>query len=311
MILTVTLNPSVDISYKLNGTLNLDDVNRVSEINKTAGGKGLNVSRVLKQLKNEVKATGFLGGHLGEFIAKELSVRDIRHDFVRIKQDTRNCISILHEGMQTEILEKGPMINSGEAVQFLNQFAIQLKEIDVVTLSGSLPAGLPGDFYNQLITIARKFRIPVLLDTKEDLLEKAIRHTTKPFLIKPNAKEVAGLFHNDFQNQKDILANLQSEYFSQIPWVVVTLGADGAIIKCKEKFYKAEIPLVEAINPVGSGDAVLAGFASAFHKGMKDEEAIRYSLAMGVSNAMEEQTGCVQLSDISDLMERIRITTVK
>ncbi|WP_053218228.1 hexose kinase [Virgibacillus senegalensis] len=311
MILTVTLNPSVDIGYKLNGTLNLDDVNRVTEINKTAGGKGLNVSRVLKQLKNEVKATGFLGGHLGEFIAEELSVRGIKHDFVSIKKDTRNCISLLHEGMQTEILEKGPTIDSEEAVQFLNQFAIQLKEIDVVTLSGSLPAGLPDDFYNQLLTIAQNFKIPVLLDTKEDLLEKAIKHTTKPFLIKPNAKEVAGLFQKDFQYQEDLLANLQSKYFSRIPWIVVTLGADGAIIKCKEKFYKAEIPVVKAINPVGSGDAVLAGFASAFHKGMKDEEAIRYSLAMGVSNAMEEQTGCVQLSMIGELMDQICLLRVE
>lgn len=117
MILTVTMNPSVDISYPLE-EFNLDTVNRVAKVSKTPGGKGLNVTRVLKQLNDKVVATGLIGGALGTDIKEKLLQTGIKNDFFEISGETRNCIAILHEGNQTEILEKGPTITKSESENF-------------------------------------------------------------------------------------------------------------------------------------------------------------------------------------------------
>lgn len=152
MILTVTMNPSVDISYPL-GRLQLDTVNRVIDTRKTPGGKGLNVTRVLAQLGDQVVASGFLGGKIGEFIETELDKVAIKHDFYKIQDETRNCIAILHEGQQTEILEQGPTISEVEAKGFLAHFEGLLPKLDIVSISGSLPKGLGTDYYTEMISL--------------------------------------------------------------------------------------------------------------------------------------------------------------
>ena len=117
MILTVTMNPSIDTAYPLAGPLKVDDVNRVEPI-KTAGGKGLNVSRVLGQLGDDVLATGLLGGRMGDFIADRLDEAGVAHDFARIAGESRVCIAVLHEGNQTEFLEAGPEVGADELAGF-------------------------------------------------------------------------------------------------------------------------------------------------------------------------------------------------
>src|SRR5690625_214002 len=164
MILTITLNPSVDISYKLD-KFSLDTVNRVVDISKTAGGKGLNVSRVIQQLGEDVAATGFSGGSLGGFIREEISDQGIHDFFVSIEGETRNCIAVIHEGQQTEILEAGPVINENETAEFLSKISEDVQKVDFITISGSLPKGLDKDFYARLVKIANKHDTPVLLDT--------------------------------------------------------------------------------------------------------------------------------------------------
>ncbi|ASK62233.1 tagatose-6-phosphate kinase [Virgibacillus phasianinus] len=284
MILTVTLNPAVDISYKLE-KFNLDTVNRVQDISKTAGGKGLNVTRVLEQLGEEVAATGFLGGGLGDFIRTDLS--GIQDYFVTIEGETRNCIAVIHEGKQTEILESGPVISGSEGELFLASFSEYVQKVDIITISGSLPRGLPDDFYEKVIRAAGD--TPVLLDTKGELLKKTLK--SKPYVIKPNVDELGDLLGRAITDEQDIVAALGSEIFADIPWVVVTNGADGAVVKHNDAVYQATIPQVKAVNPVGSGDAVLAGFAAGLSRGLADEDLIKFGLAMGVLNALEEQTG--------------------
>ena len=137
MILTLTLNPSVDISYPLD-QFNLDTVNRVSQTSKTAGGKGLNVTRVLSEFGEDVIASGFLGGALGQYIEEQIETTRIKQAFFKIKGETRNCIAILHEGQQTEILEKGPTIELKESEEFKSHLLKLFKETDVAVMSLSL-----------------------------------------------------------------------------------------------------------------------------------------------------------------------------
>lgn len=307
MILTVTLNPSVDISHKLEHFA-IDSVNRVKDISKTAGGKGLNVSRVLKQLDQEVVATGFLGGSLGNFIREEIGEIGIGDLFVHSQGATRNCIAVIHdEGKQTEILESGPTIKASEAKVFLKQFQKALQQVKLVTISGSLPQGLDKDFYNDLLRIANKNNTPVLLDTGGSLLKRALKYEHKPFLIKPNKAEMADLIGQDFVNENQLIEALKKPLFTDVEWVVVTLGSEGGMIKYQNDIYKASIPKIKPVNPVGSGDSVIAGFADGLIQNLVPLKLIKHGLSMGVLNALEEKTGYIDSNKIEWCVEQVEV----
>ena len=155
MIITVTMNPSVDILYPLEH-LAIDSVNRCDQTNKSAGGKGLNVARVIKLMDKEVTATGILGGTIGDFIEKELENRQIPNEFLKTKHESRNCIAIFHEGKQTEILETGPTLSEVEEEAFLKEFDQLVDKANLITISGSLPAGINPLIYQKMIALANK-----------------------------------------------------------------------------------------------------------------------------------------------------------
>ena len=196
MILTVTMNPSIDTRYQLD-KLVIDDVNRVTP-EKTAGGKGLNVSRVLLQLGDDVLATGLLGGHMGAYMAELMDADGVKNDFVPIAGETRICLNILHEGNQTELLESGPQIVPAELEAFTAKFAELAAKADVVTLSGSLPRGVDAGYYAELVKIAEEAGAKVLLDTSGASLEAALESDAKPELVKPNLTEINGLLGTSF-----------------------------------------------------------------------------------------------------------------
>lgn len=309
MILTITLNPAVDISYKLE-QFSLDTVNRVGDVSKTAGGKGLNVARVLQQLGEVVAASGFLGGSLGDFIRSQIGLLAIQDFFVGIAGETRNCIAIIHEGQQTELLEAGPVISNQEAAIFLEKFTGIVQQVDIVTISGSLPKGLPSDFYTKMVEIANEHDTRVLLDSNGALLTSIVKSENKPYLIKPNAEELADLLGKKSLDEVQIRQALTSSLFADIPWVVVTLGADGAIIKYGDHLYRVTAPKVEAINPVGSGDSVVAGFAAGFSRGLIGEELMKFGLSMGVLNAMEEKTGYIDVEKMAWVVEQMHVEKI-
>src|SRR5699024_7604764 len=311
MILTVTLNPSVDISYKLEHFA-IDSGNRVKDVSKTAGGKGLNVSRVLKQLNQKVGATGFLGGSLGVFIRDEIEKMGIHDFFVNCEGATRNCIAVLHDdGKQTEIMEGGPTIEASEAEDFLEKFSEAVQEVDLVTMAGSLPQGVDNDFYNDVLTIAKEHNTHILLDTGGSLLEKALNHEHKPFLIKPNESEMADLLGQELVDEKQLVEALKNPLFEGLEWTIVTLGSEGAMVKHKNNIYRARIPQVKAVNPVGSGDSVIAGVADGLIRELQPEQLIKYGLSMGVLNAMEEKTGFINPEKVEWCVEQVKVEKYK
>lgn len=307
MILTITLNPSVDIRYTFD-SFRLGIVNRVNNVSKTAGGKGLNVARVLCQLGERVAASGFLGGELGNYIRSEILQLGIQDDFIPIQGRTRNCIAIIHQGRQTEVLESGPVILQSEWEQFLNRFSECSKKSKVITISGSLPKGVPDNFYEQLL--GKVQGIPVLLDTKGSLLKKVLTSGKKPYLIKPNQDELKDLLDTRLDHIHQLISSLKSPLFEGIPWVVVTLGEKGAVIKQKGTFYRVKVPFIHARNPVGSGDSVIAGFAAGISRGIMNEQLIKFGLSMGVLNAMEEKTGYIDPRKVDGCMKEIQIETI-
>ncbi|KIY23795.1 1-phosphofructokinase family hexose kinase [Mesobacillus subterraneus] len=306
MILSITLNPSVDIAYRI-PEFYLNNANRCNFTQKTAGGKGLNVARVLKSLGMEVMATGFLGGTNGHFIEYEIEKEGIASDFVTIKDSTRNCIAILHGTQQTEILEEGPDINQEEVTRFIGKMASLFQKADVITASGSLPKGIPAEFYAELISLAKRYGKPFLLDTSGKALKAAI--DAGPLFIKPNLEEFGTLVGGKLTNEKEAIKALLA-FDSNIKFVMVTLGANGALIKTEQTIFKVTIPAVDAVNPVGSGDSVVAGFAAGLAKGMDGETLFSYSTTMGVLNTLETKTGSVNPSLVSNYQHQISVTKI-
>lgn len=306
MIITITLNPAVDINYHL-GEFALDTTNRVENVSKTAGGKGLNVARVVKQLGEKVGASGFLGGSLGTFIRNQLKDDNIEDFFVEIHGETRNCIAIIHDEKQTEILESGPTISQQEQDKFLIECKEFIKQAEIVTISGSLPAGLNSHFYQQLVALCNEHEKRVFLDTGGAVLKDILESKDQPYLIKPNEEELADLVNLRDWDELNIAETLQSPLFQGVEWVIVTLGKQGGIVKHRDELYQVTIPSVEAINPVGSGDSVIAGFAVGMKRGLEEEELITFGLTMGVLNAMEEKTGSINVDKVTSVTEQITV----
>ena len=310
MILTVTLNPSVDISYPLE-TLKIDTVNRVKDVSKTAGGKGLNVTRVLYESGDKVTATGFLGGKIGEFIESELEQSPVSPAVEKISGNTRNCIAILHEGNHTEILEQGPTISHEEAEGFLDHYSNLIKQSEVVTISGSLPSGLPNDYYEKLIQLASDEGVAVVLDCSGAPLETVLKSSAKPTAIKPNNEELSQLLGKevtkDIEELKDVL---KESLFSGIEWIVVSLGRNGAFAKHGDVFYKVDIPDIPVVNPVGSGDSTVAGIASALNSKKSDADLLKHAMTLGMLNAQETMTGHVNMTNYETLNSQIGVKEV-
>ena len=308
MILTITANPSVDISYQLE-KFNIDDVTRTSDIKKHAGGKGIHVGYVLKELGTKPVHSGFAGGKLGEFIEEGLEDRGQEARFVKIKGDTRNCIAILHEGKQTEILEAGPTISKKEEEEFLNKLDQISEGCHIINISGSLPKGLTSDFYKEIIKYAKKHDKFVSVDTSGKTLKDMINAEEKPDLIKPNETEIADVLGRKIE-KKDLKEILQEEPFKDIPYIIVSMGKDGAMVKIKDKIYNAKVPKVEAVNPVGSGDSSLAGALFAIDEGKSDEEIIKTSMTCGLLNVLTEEIAHIEIDKFDKYFEEIKVEEV-
>ncbi|HEM5122524.1 TPA: tagatose-6-phosphate kinase [Streptococcus suis] len=310
MILTITLNPSVDIAYQLD-TFHLDTVNRVEKVQKTAGGKGLNVTRVLKQIGEDVVATGFIGGEIGSYVKKQLTRNDIKNSFVEIGNETRNCIAVLHDGKQTEILEQGPTIQEHEAMNFIEHLEIILNNVDVVVISGSLPKGLASNYYVEIVELCKKRGVAVVLDCSGEALKNVLESQQKPTIIKPNTEELSQLIGkevtDDIQELKSVLSG---QLFQGIDWIVVSLGAQGAFAKHNDKFYRVRIPKIKVVNPVGSGDSTVAGIAAGLVHALPEAELLKNANVLGMLNAQEEQTGYVNLENAESLYSQIEVEEV-
>ena len=310
MILTVTMNPSIDIAYQL-PKLVTDGVNRPLETAKTPGGKGLNVTRVLHELHDDVVATGLTAGKNGEYLQEELVRAGIRTAFFPIAGNTRNCIAILHEGQQTEILEAGPEVSKETYERFRTYYDGLLKECDVVVFSGSLPKGLAEDTYAQLTAIALKKGIPVVLDCSGKALETSLKAEGKPTAVKPNTDELSQLLQREVPGNVDALKEaLSEEIFTGIEWIIVSLGKDGSFARHGNHYYKVDIPAIQAVSPVGSGDSTVAGIASGLLHGLSDEDLLKRANTLGMLNAMEKATGHVNMEHYEELYRQITVTEV-
>lgn len=309
MITTVTLNVSIDKAYRINGCVESGKVIRVLECNNTAGGKGLNVSRVASLCKEDVLATGFVGGHCGALVEELLEKDNIKNKFTHVKSETRSCINILDENnVSTEFLEKGYPVTEEEIEEFLNNFDKIIEDSNVITISGSAPQGVPSDIYATLIKMIKAKNKKVILDASGELLKEGIK--ALPTMIKPNSEEMENLLNVSINNEEEVIKNAIKLHESGIELVVVSLGSDGALLVCEDGVYHGKPPKIEVVNTVGCGDSMVAAFAVAMERGYSKTDSLKYAISISAANAMTFSTGSFNEEDVDNIFENTQINKI-
>lgn len=306
MIMTVTLNVSVDKAYKIEGTIVPGTVSRVVECKNTAGGKGLNVAKVVKLCNEEVLATGIIGGFNGDYVTSLLDEKEIAHSFSKANHETRSCINILGEDLSsTEFLEPGQPICEDEWMKFLEHYKSLLSKCKIITMSGSAPKGLPDNVYQELIRLAKEKGIPVILDTSGNYLLEGIKE--KSTMIKPNEEELETLFEKKMNDINDLIESGKQLLQQGIASVVISLGGDGALLITKNGVFQGKPPKIKVVNTVGCGDSMVAAFAVSMCRKMKEREALAYAIAVSAANAMNMGTGEFRTEDFLSIEKQVEV----
>ena len=291
MILTVTPNPCIDRVYFVD-EFEMGEVHRPHRFTCTAGGKGLNVSRVAHLMGHKTLAMGFVGGFNGEFIKSEITKQGIANSFTQIAGETRICVNISDKnGLSGEILESGPYVTQEEKKAFLMAFEKEIDAADIICAAGSLPKGLDSSFYIELVSIARKHGKKIITDASGKTLDDVIK--AKPFMVKPNRYELSLLMKKEINSIEDVKEALDFLQKSGVELPLATLGKDGAMAYTDGIFYKFSSPEVEVINTVGSGDSSVSGIAVGLSRGMNIIDSIKLGMAAGTANTQSPETGFV------------------
>ena len=282
MIYTVTFNPSIDYVMFVDD-FKIDGLNRAQDTNKFAGGKGINVSRVLKTLGVDSTALGFAGGFPGDFIAQTLKDSDIHTDFVQVDEDTRINVK-LKTGQETEVNAQGPNVTDAQFQSLLNQIK-ETTDNDTVIVAGSVPKSIPNDAYAQIAKITRQTGAQLVVDAEKDLVETVLEY--QPLFIKPNKDELEVMFNTSVKNDEDIIKYAKQILEKGAQSVIVSLGGDGAIYVDHQQSIKAVNPTGEVINTVGSGDSTVAGMVAGLATGLSVQDAFKQAVASGTATAFD------------------------
>ena len=307
MITTVTLNPAIDTRYFIED-FKEGRLFRAEKTIKSPGGKGLNVTKVLKQLDANVVATGILGGKNGEWIQENLKKMNIKEEFYVSSAETRVCIAVLAKHSETEILETGEELTDSDLRAFEKKFMELVEKSDVITMSGSLPKGMEAGYYQKLVELVNRKGKKVILDTSGKSLLEGVKG--KPYLIKPNFDELEFVLGESIDGRDKIKKAVEKLKNLGAQNVLVSLGGEGAVYFGDETL-KITIPKIKINNTVGSGDSSVAGFAKGLDDGLELNEILKLSMACGMSNAQSMETGRVIPEDVKEFMENITIEELK
>ena len=302
MIYSVTLNPSIDFIVRVKD-FQLGETNRAYEDNFFAGGKGIMVSKLLKNVKTDCVNLGFLGGFTGTFIEQNLKKLNILSDFVTVNENTRVNVKLKTE-TETEINCQGPKISDNEKEEFLDKIR-KIKSDDFVILSGSVSSNLGNDFYITIIEILNKNGVKFTLDSSGETFSKSLKY--KPFLIKPNKDELKEYARREFKNNQEIVNYVRENLVDKAEHVIISLGGEGALYIDK-KFSLFAYPLRvkdNVVNTVGAGDSVVAGFVNYMLKHNDVERAFRFAVACGTATSFSEDIG--ELNFIEEIYNKLVI----
>lgn len=301
MILTVTLNAALDITYRV-AALTPHATHRVGEVVERPGGKGLNVARVLAALGHESVVTGFAGGATGAVLRGMLAPLAPRDALVEIAGTTRRTIAVADDtsGDTTQLNEPGPTVLPEEWAAFLSSYDSLLRDAEAVALCGSLPPGIHVGAYAELVRRARAAAVPVLLDTSGEPLRRGI--AARPDIVKPNADELAQL-----TGSRDPLRATRDARRRGAHTVVASLGPEGLLAATPDGTWQAAPPEPVKGNPTGAGDSVVAGLLSGLVLGLPWPERLSRAVALSSATVLAPAAGEFDAAAYEELLPRVTV----
>ena len=288
MIYTVTLNPALDYDMYLDSDLKIGELNLTRAAGLRSGGKGINVSKMMKTLGIQNTALGFSAGFAGEFILNDLRNDGVTVDFIEVEGNTRiNVIAFDSESKkETEISGLSPIISEEKFNELTNKIS-GLSSGDTLVLSGSIPASISDTIYKEMAEHAGK-DVKVVLDTRGNLIDKNLNNN---FLIKPNIKELRQMFGEKLETEEEILEKVKYFFDKGIKNIIISRGGDGALLVNEEGMWEASVPKGELVNSIGAGDSLIGGFLAGLEKGYTAQDAFRLGIAAGSATAYSPTLG--------------------
>jgi 6-phosphofructokinase 2 len=308
MVYTITLNPALDRTLWVE-KIQPDESNRIEKEQRYAGGKGIDVSKVMKTLGVSNKALGFVGGFAGEELEGRMLNEGVSCDFIRISGETRTNIIVndMSTGMQTIFSASGPEIKPYELMQMIHKVE-KLEKPDIVTISGRLPPGVHSEIYRKIIEIAKNKEAKVILDTDGDALKVGIQGL--PDIIKPNVHELSRLADRKLITVDEIIRAAQSVYKQGVRIVLVSMGAKGILLFSRKERYLASPPKVKVKNTIGAGDSAVAGFVYGLVRGKSLKKALINAVAAGTATTLRPGTALCQKDDFLKLIPEITLKAI-
>lgn len=300
MIYTVTMNPSLDYMVSVKD-LKLGCVNRTESEQILPGGKGINVSIVLNHLGIQTTAIGFVAGFTGDEISKRLRGFGFPTDFIQVNDGASRINIKIDSGQETEINGKGPMI-VGEEMQLLYKKLERLDKEDILVLAGNVPNTLSSRIYGEICRRMQPKGNRVIVDTSGELLLHTLEF--KPFLIKPNQSELEEFFQTKIHSIEEILFYGKKLQNMGARNVLVSLAKDGAVLFCENgEIYQENAAEGKAINTIGSGDSMVAGFIAGYTEFKDFEQALKFGIAAGSASAFED--GLAEKEEIMAILHKV------
>ncbi len=305
-IVTLTLNPCVDVSY---------DIDRLIEDQKVhananrfdPGGNGINVARALKRLQRPAHACAVLGGEIGALFTRLAAPQVEQLHDVRIDGETRINVTLQQQQprAQFEVSGIGPTLNAS-ALQQVTDMVLRLAGNGYAVLTGSRMPGVPTDYYAEMVNALRRQGARTVIDAQGEMLAQAV--AARPFLIKPNRAELEQLIQRRLDNPRAVVEAAQAVCDQGVEWVCVSLGADGAVLVSEEQAVLGVAPHVKVASTVGAGDSMVGALVHAFSRGDTPEDALRLALACGSGTAAQPGTELFDPRALPDLLSRTQVS---
>lgn len=313
MIRVIGANPAMD-RISTWPPLQVGNVNRAAHVAVVPGGKGFNVARAAVRLGHEVTAHGFLGGHVGEALREMIVADGVIDRHTTIAAGTRVCFIVVEPDVErsTVLNEPGPAVTDAEVDCFIDDLRADTTADDLVVISGSLPDSVSSSVVGEIIDIGHEAGARTLVDIHSEALRVAFAH--RPWMLKTNRVEMLELLGAPDSEADigpvDLAAEMQRVRDRGIGVVVVTMGADGALLADDEGVVHARVPEIIEVNPTGSGDLLLAGLTAAIEDGEAAREAIALGAACGTAGATQLPPELPPDFDADDWLPRISIDVV-
>jgi len=307
VIVTVTLNPCVDRTIYID-RLRVGEIIRARQSDTIAGGKGNNVARVIKALGEAVRPVLLVGGETGQLITRLLRERDgLEPESCLIRESSREVVTVLDEstGAQTAFVEPGPNVTSDEAEAFLHVVAPELEGADLLVLSGSVPCPSMSETYNHLIAVAHARGVRTILDTRDEALRRALE--ARPDVLNCNRAEAERLLRKGLPDVAAAARAARELHGRGLAWVTITLGPDGFVACSTQGCWHVAPPKVEVVNPVGAGDALVAGLAVGLVRKLPAEDLLRFAQAVAAATLPQWHPGDLRPPDVAGLLPDVRL----